>query len=107
MAVREQKSSMALFRPGWWGGRILGTLLALQSSLVGGVFAAEFQGAAPLEAPAAAAPVAAAPGVDALQRALKSLRLPEGSASLWVLDLDRDEVLTAEAAERPRPRPPL
>lgn len=103
MAVREQKSSMALFRPGWWGGRILGTLLALQSSLVGGVFAAEFQGAAPLEAPAAAAPVAAAPGVDALQRALKSLRLPEGSASLWVLDLDRDEVLTAEAAERPRP----
>jgi D-alanyl-D-alanine carboxypeptidase/D-alanyl-D-alanine-endopeptidase (penicillin-binding protein 4) len=64
---------------------------------------AEFQGAAPLEAPAAAAPAAAAPGVDALQRALKSLRLPEGSASLWVLDLDRDEVLTAEAAERPRP----
>ena len=98
MAVREQNSSMALRRRGRWGGRILGTLLALQSSLVSGVFAAEFQGVTPPEAAASAAP-----GVEALRRALKSLRLPKDSASLWVLDLDRDEVLTAEGAEQPRP----
>jgi D-alanyl-D-alanine carboxypeptidase/D-alanyl-D-alanine-endopeptidase (penicillin-binding protein 4) len=104
MAVRGQKSSMALRRRGRWGGRILGPLLALLGFIGNGALGAEFQGgpspASGQELPALRA--APAPGVEALRRALHSLRLPEDSASLWVLDLDRDVVLTAEGAERPR-----
>ncbi|MFZ8889264.1 MAG: hypothetical protein ACO2YV_01390, partial [Pseudomonadales bacterium] len=101
MAVRELKSSMALRRRGSWEGRILGTLLALQGFLGSGALGAEFHGGpGPASGQEMPAP---APGVEALRRALKSLRLPEDSASLWVLDLDRDRVLTAEDSERPRP----
>ena len=96
-----KKPSMGPGRP---GGRLATILLVLQSFLAQGALGAEFQGdEGAASGRERSVPQASAPGVDALRRGLKSLRLPEGSASLWVLDLDRDLVLTSEAAERPRP----
>ena len=104
MVDPDKKPGMGPGRSGRPGGRLATILLVLQSFLAQGALGAEFQGdEGAASGRERSVPQASAPGVDALRRGLKSLRLPEGSASLWVLDLDRDLVLTSEAAERPRP----